>query len=76
MITIGASLRALRLSRNIPAKCVAEDMGIDRPTLSHLERGDADVRLSTLRRWAAALGLRIVLVEENPNTTVSQSANT
>lgn len=73
---IGPILRTRRLDLKIPAKCVAEDMGIDRPTLSHLETRNIDVRLSTLKRWAQALGLKIVLVESNTNTSVVQDTKT
>lgn len=38
---------------------VAARMGTSQSAVARLERGDADVRLSTLERYADALGLRL-----------------
>jgi transcriptional regulator with XRE-family HTH domain len=38
---------------------VAARMGTSQSAVARLERGDADVRLSTLRRYAAALDRRV-----------------
>ena len=38
---------------------VAARMGTSQSAVARLERGDADVRLSTLRRYAAALERRV-----------------
>ena len=47
---------------------VAARMGTSQSAVARLESGDADVRLSTLERYAAALGhqLHVTLKKEQP----------
>jgi transcriptional regulator with XRE-family HTH domain len=49
---------------------VAERMGTSQPAVARLEAGGTDVRLSTLERYAAALGttigFRVAAREEGP----------
>ena len=47
---------------------VAARMGTSQSAVARLESGDADVRLSTLERYAAALGhqLEVTLKKERP----------
>jgi transcriptional regulator with XRE-family HTH domain len=59
--TIGALLRREREGRGWTLADLAERTGIPQPNLSRLERGLADVRLSTVIRVAQALGAEISL---------------
>jgi predicted transcriptional regulator len=43
-------------------------MGTSQPVVARLEGGDLDSRLSTLERYAAAVGLEIDLVVREPET--------
>jgi transcriptional regulator with XRE-family HTH domain len=48
-----------RLARGLSQTEVAARMGTSQSAVARLERGDADVRLSTLQRYAAALDQRV-----------------
>jgi transcriptional regulator with XRE-family HTH domain len=48
-----------RLSLSLSQTEVAARMGTSQSAVARLESGDADIRLSTLERYAAALGQRI-----------------
>ena len=48
--TLGNRLRALRLSRNLTQKTVAEYLGLSLMAYAHYELGDRDPSLDTLRR--------------------------
>jgi transcriptional regulator with XRE-family HTH domain len=52
---LAARRRALGLSQTV----VAARMGTSQSAVARLEAGDADVRLATLERYAAALGRRL-----------------
>ncbi len=54
---LAARRRKLRLSQTE----VAARMGTSQSAVARLEAGEADVRLSTLERYAAALGHRLQL---------------
>ena len=60
-VTVGSLLRGEREARGWTLGDLAARSGIAAPNLSRLERGLADVRLSTLRRAANALGVDITL---------------
>jgi len=49
----------LRTELGLSQTQVAARMGTSQSAVARLERGDADVRLSTLQRYAAALGRRL-----------------
>ncbi|GEM_PF-521986 len=53
------SLANLRESRGMPQAVVAERMRTQQPAVARLERGEGDPKLSTLERYATALGLEI-----------------
>ncbi|MEO5577260.1 MAG: helix-turn-helix domain-containing protein [Gaiellaceae bacterium] len=57
----GTALRRLRLHRGLTQQQVAERLAMTQPEVSKLERR-ADVRLSTIRAYVAALGGRLRLV--------------
>lgn len=51
------SLRALRLSRGFSQSALATAMGVNQGQMSRWENGRADMRVSTLKRIAAVLGV-------------------
>lgn len=51
-----AALVRTRKDAGLEQQDVAETMGIDQSGVSRIESGDRDVRLSTLRRYAFAVG--------------------
>jgi ribosome-binding protein aMBF1 (putative translation factor) len=54
-----ASLAAKRKDLGLPQELVATRMGTSQPAIARLETGEVDAKLSTLERFAAALGFRI-----------------
>ncbi len=52
-------LVALRMKHKITQAVVAERMGVSQPTVAGLERYDANPTLSTIRRYALAVGARL-----------------
>jgi len=52
-------LVAHRRATNLSQAEVAERMGTSQPAVARLEAGGVDARLSTLERYAAAIGLRL-----------------
>jgi predicted transcriptional regulator len=52
---LAAELEARRLELGLTQTQVAARMGTSQSAIARLESGDADVRLSTLERYAAAL---------------------
>lgn len=70
---VEAALRERHLLRELAAKRVelglsqqevATRMGTTQPALARLERGEVDPKLSTLERYAAALGERVTTVKQ------------
>lgn len=58
-------MKQLRESRDLSQKALAEQSGVPRPTIAHLESGQANPTLSVALRVARALGIRLdELVEE------------
>src|SRR6266851_7604916 len=54
-------LAAQRQSAHLSQTAIAARMGTSQSAVARLESGEADVRLSTLERYAAALGQRLDL---------------
>jgi len=54
---LGERIRLARLRRRIPLVELAQRIGVSRPTLLRLERGDAGVSLAVLVRALSVLGL-------------------
>ena len=52
-------LAARRVEMGLSQKAVAAMMGTTQPALASLERGEIDPKLSTLERYAEALGLNL-----------------
>jgi transcriptional regulator with XRE-family HTH domain len=55
-------LAARRVEMGLSQKVVAALMGTTQPALARLERGEIDPKLSTLERYAAALGQTIAVI--------------
>lgn len=53
---IGRRLKALRENRGISQKAIADVVGMPSPQLAKLEKGETDMRISTLRSLLRALG--------------------
>ncbi|PTW91037.1 helix-turn-helix protein [Microbacteriaceae bacterium MWH-Ta3] len=61
-----AELVAARKRQGISQGAVAERMGVSQPAVAAFERAENDPKLSTIRRYAMAVGLLVVhLVEED-----------
>ena len=71
-------LVGLRRLRRLSQSAVAARMGVRQPTVSGFETEDSDPRLSTLQRYARAVGarLRLVLVVPNECDWISAGVNT
>ena len=54
---LSEQLRRLRESRGLSQKALAEKSGVPRPTIAHLESGQANPTLSVVVRVAQALGV-------------------
>lgn len=67
---LGASIKALRLSRNISQKDLAERAGVGTTALKHLENGQG-AKVTTLVRVARALGRESWLENAGPVATIN-----
>jgi transcriptional regulator with XRE-family HTH domain len=56
---VGTSIRKLREDKNLLQRELADSAGIPVRTLGRIERGEVDMRLSTLRKIASALNVDI-----------------
>jgi predicted transcriptional regulator len=56
-----AELVAYRRAAGLSQSQVAERMGTSQPAVARLEAGEVDARMSTVQRYAAALGHRMEL---------------
>jgi transcriptional regulator with XRE-family HTH domain len=57
--SLAATLSAKRVELGLSQTEVAARMGTSQSAVARLESGEADLRLSTLERYAAALGQRL-----------------
>jgi transcriptional regulator with XRE-family HTH domain len=64
---LAAELAARRVDLGLSQTEVAARMGTSQSAVARLESGDADVRLSTLERYAAALDRRLDWTLEGPD---------
>ena len=56
---LATELAAHRRAAALSQETVAERMGTSQPAVARLEAGEVDVRLSTVERYAAAIGCRL-----------------
>jgi transcriptional regulator with XRE-family HTH domain len=68
-----AMLRDLRRSLDLTQAAVAERLEVTQENVSQIERGEGDIRLSTLERYVAALGGKLELVATFPDRSVGLS---
>ena len=63
-------LRRLREAQGLSLRALADKVGMSYVALYHLEAGDADPRLSTLRALAKTLGVTVaeIIGERRPAT--------
>jgi transcriptional regulator with XRE-family HTH domain len=54
-----ASLKALRKKRGISQAVVAQRMGVTQPAVAAFEHYDANPRMSSIRRYALAIGAQL-----------------
>ncbi len=55
---VGRAVRATRIERGLSQEALAESAGIQRPSLSAIERGSSDARVQTIFRLAQALDVQ------------------
>lgn len=72
-----ALLAAKRADLGLSQELVAARMGTSQPAIARLEAGEVDAKLSTLERFAAALGFRIHwdLAAENPISKMASAGS-
>lgn len=71
-----AMLGELRRQLDLTQAVVADRLDVTQENISQIERGEADVRLSTLSRYVQALGGRLEIRAAFPEETVSLSVGT
>jgi predicted transcriptional regulator len=59
-----AELVAMRHAAGLSQHEVAERMGTSQPAVARLEAGQVDARMSTVQRYAAAVGAQLKLTEQ------------
>jgi DNA-binding XRE family transcriptional regulator len=58
---VGVLLKQLRLETGLTQEALAERLGTRKPAISRIENHAEDIRLSTLERFAKALGKELVV---------------
>lgn len=71
-----AMLGELRRQLDLTQVVVADRLDVTQENISQIERGEADVRLSTLSRYVEALGGHLEIRARFPEETVSLSLGT
>lgn len=56
---IGKAIRKKREALKVSQEAFADELGVHRTYYSAIERGEKDIRVSTLERLCLALGVRI-----------------
>ena len=59
--SLGSALASARRTAGLSQSDVAERMGTSQPAVARLEAGSTNAQLSTLRRYAEAIGCRLEL---------------
>lgn len=66
-LSVGRSLRDIRLSRGMSQEDFADSLGVHRTYLGALERGERNITLRSLERIAGQLGIDpLTLLSEPP----------
>ena len=58
-VQLAAALKSTRIAKGLVQMELAGKIGTTKSAISRLEHGKGDIRLSTLRKLAAALGFRL-----------------
>jgi transcriptional regulator with XRE-family HTH domain len=76
-LTVGRSVRRLRLAAGLTQAALADRMGVDRAYVSGLELGQRNPTIVTLWHMTKALGvtLKMLFDEEKPRRRVSSEKN-
>ncbi|MEJ3750768.1 helix-turn-helix transcriptional regulator [Actinomycetes bacterium KLBMP 9797] len=61
-----AELAEQRRAAGLSQAQVAQRMGTSQPAVARLEAGDLDIRMSTVERYAAAIGVRLEMRFRHP----------
>lgn len=69
------ALRDLRVERNLSVADVARDMDVDAAMVYRFEKGGTNFTMTTLRKYAQAVGARLRL-EAAPEEPAAQSSAT
>jgi HTH-type transcriptional regulator/antitoxin HipB len=59
--SLGEALRAARKVKGMSQGQVGRSVGLDQPSMSKIERGEASARVDTLFRLLAALDLELII---------------
>lgn len=65
--SLGSALREERKKKGLSQGEAGKSVGMDQPTVSRVEQGNAGTRLDTLFRLMAALDLELVLQSRQPS---------
>jgi len=66
------NLRAARTARKVTQEILAVDAGVDRTTISGLERADYNASLDVLEKIATALGVDAIRLFDDPPENASK----
>ena len=69
ILLLEMALQELRQSRNLTQEILAKELGVNQPALSKMEH-QQDMYISTLRKILGAMGGKLKLVAEFPDTEV------
>lgn len=69
--TLVETLRQLRKASGQTQRQVADAMGTTQSAISDLERGESDPQLSTVQRYARAVGAKIRFTVDSPDYATS-----
>lgn len=72
-LRLGDQLRAIRKSRNLTQKQVAERARISQPALSRIELGGGIPDIETLQRLGLAMGVRFRIIVGDEKATQEES---
>lgn len=71
-----ADLRAFRKARGLSQTHVAATMTTTQSAVSDFERGETDPYLSTIQRYVRAIGARLRIVLDTPDSNVTRVSST
>lgn len=75
MASFGREIRKARIDKNVRQRDLAEKLGMKQQYLSRIERDRVDVRLTVIRKIAAALGVSVhQLLDESRQQPAGQVA--